>query len=466
MCLVDAAADEVVDGRLTGGIPGMVSSTPPEPSEAGNGADLVDNQDGTAEKVRPSMAVRFGQMRNIGEFVHPAGLKASCGARMVIQTKRGIEIGEYVPLGCDGGDESASREGLKRFVSASGPEYLQAQAGRVLREATAADLAEYDRIIADADDKRRFCQNLAEQHNLEMRVVSCEPLFGGERIIFYFVAEERVDFRNLVKDLAHEFQTRIEMRQVGARDEARLVADFETCGRECCCRSFLKNLKPVSMKMAKMQKATLDPSKVSGRCGRLKCCLRYEHSSYEELERQLPRMGTRVRTQRGTGAVVSRQILTQLLQIQTEAGGRIAVAVEEILGPDDGTTPEMPEPPRADQKGAARESGPRSPGDGVGRQEGTEGGRGGRRRSRRSSPASGRKADAAPEAPEPSPDEEQAPSSPPRGKGDEQAARGQGGGKRRRRRRPPRRGQSDAGKNAPAQRPADGGGGETGGDNS
>ena len=114
-------------------------------------------------------------------------------------------------------------------------------------------------------------------------------MFGGERILFYFTAEERIDFRSMVRDLTTEYRTRIEMRQVGARDEARLLADYETCGREVCCKVFLKTLRPITMRMAKLQKATLDPTQVSGRCGRLKCCLRYEHVGYEELDKKLPR---------------------------------------------------------------------------------------------------------------------------------------------------------------------------------
>jgi hypothetical protein len=146
------------------------------------------------------------------------------------------------------------------------------------------------------------------------------------------VAEGRIDFRALVRDLAGEFQTRIEMRQVGARDEARLLADYETCGRECCCKNFLKSLKPINMKMAKMQKATLDPAKVSGRCGRLKCCLRYEHATYEELDRKLPPLGTRVASTGGlAGTVIARQILTQLVQIQTDDGGRSVIPVEDLI---------------------------------------------------------------------------------------------------------------------------------------
>ncbi|MBU0718155.1 MAG: hypothetical protein KJ749_07910, partial [Planctomycetes bacterium] len=171
-----------------------------------------------------------------------------------------------------------------------------------------------------------------------MRVVECECPFGGERIICYFTAVERVDFRGLVKDLAREYRTRIEMRQVGARDEARLLADFETCGREVCCKSFLKTLKPISMRMAKLQKSTLDPTQVSGRCGRLKCCLHYENVGYEELDKRLPRNGARVHTSQGEGVVISRQVLTQLLQIRTDADVVLAVSIEDLLAPGEAKT--------------------------------------------------------------------------------------------------------------------------------
>jgi len=156
-----------------------------------------------------------------------------------------------------------------------------------------------------------------------------------------------------VRDLAQEYHTRIEMRQVGARDEARLLADYETCGQECCCKTFLKTLKPISMRMAKMQKATLDPSKVSGRCGRLKCCLRYEHDTYESLDKKLPKIGRSIRTAHGEGIVVDRQILTQLVQIEMDDSKRITVVAEDILPPEgeiEDATPKPPKPPTPPEK--------------------------------------------------------------------------------------------------------------------
>jgi cell fate regulator YaaT (PSP1 superfamily) len=144
------------------------------------------------------------------------------------------------------------------------------------------------------------------------------------------VADGRIDFRELVKRLAKEFQTRIEMRQIGSRDEAKLAVDYEACGLECCCKRFLKSLKPVNMRMAKLQKATLDPSKISGHCGRLKCCLRYEDETYRELKTHLPKKNTKVRTPYGDGTVADTHILTQLVVVQKKDGPPIVVPVEEI----------------------------------------------------------------------------------------------------------------------------------------
>ena len=164
-----------------------------------------------------------------------------------------------------------------------------------------------------------------------MKLASVEHLYGTKKIIFYYLANGRIDFRELVKDLAKEYQARIEMKQIGVRDEARLLADYEHCGRELCCRSYLKNLEPVTMKMAKNQKATLDPSKISGRCGRLMCCLRYEDRVYEELKNSLPKKGSVVKTIKGTGEVVNYDVLQQQVVIETENRSRQTVSVGEII---------------------------------------------------------------------------------------------------------------------------------------
>ncbi len=400
-------------------------------SSCGSGAAGDGDRCGNGlERVYPTTAVRFGYMRYIGEFSHPADLRFTCGAKVVIQTQRGIEIGSQVSLSCSGCDKSVTREEMRQWVRQSGEDTYMFNAGRILREATAADLAEFAHIQEGARERRDFARKTVERHGLPIRVVECECLFGGERIIFHFTAAERVDFRAMVKDLAKEYRTRIEMRQIGARDEARLLADYETCGREICCKVFLKSLKPISMRMAKLQKATLDPSQVSGRCGRLKCCLRYEHIGYEELDKRLPRNGARIQTVHGDGVVVNRQVLTQLVQIRTEDEGLVTVVVEDI---SDGTA-KAPPPPRPEPE--SKEAPPRRP---ARRSSGRRG-------------AAGRKTDARPSAPgkEPrrekqddvSPKETPAPAA---GKAPPESSEEQDGARRRRRRRRKRRRRGDGG---------------------
>jgi cell fate regulator YaaT (PSP1 superfamily) len=169
-----------------------------------------------------------------------------------------------------------------------------------------------------------------------MDLVDVEVVFGGERIVFYYLAEKRVDFRELVRDLARVFQTRIEMRQIGVRDEAKLLADYGDCGKPVCCNTHLSRMPPVSMRMAKIQKTTLDPSKISGRCGRLKCCLRYEFEGYQALERELPAVGARVITVRGQGRVMALEILAQRAVVELEDKRRVVVTRDEIQGVERG----------------------------------------------------------------------------------------------------------------------------------
>ncbi|MEP0848534.1 MAG: signal peptidase [Phycisphaerae bacterium] len=276
------------------------------------------------------MAVRYGAMNWVGEFSYRQGSVFKCGGRVVLQTDRGIELGTQVSVSCTGCTKSVSREQIKRYVENSGPEFYKLRAGRILREATPQDLNEHERLNARLREDVDHCALLAAQLGMDMKVVTAEHLLGGERIVFYFRSDGRIDFRDLVRELARHHQTRIEMRQVGARDEARLVADYEVCGRECCCKNFLKKLRPVTMKMAKTQKSTLDPSKVSGRCGRLRCCLRYEHEGYEALAKKLPRIGSFVESTHGIGRVVDRQILTQLVLLRLADDREVALPIEDV----------------------------------------------------------------------------------------------------------------------------------------
>ncbi|MFL5511028.1 MAG: stage 0 sporulation family protein [Gemmatimonadales bacterium] len=188
------------------------------------------------------------------------------------------------------------------------------------------------RFLRDLQKKEFVkAEELIAKHHLAMQLVDVEHLFGGERIIFYFLAEHRVDFRELVKSMAREFHTRIELRQIGVRDEAKLKADYGDCGKPVCCNTHMVVMPPVSMRMAKLQKSTLDPSKISGRCGRLKCCLRFEQDVYEEFQQQLPPVGCRVVTSKGQGRVLAHEILARRVLVEFEDGRRLPVALDEVL---------------------------------------------------------------------------------------------------------------------------------------
>src|SRR5438552_3370336 len=222
--------------------------------------------------------VRHGAMRCLGEFEADEGSIHARGQRVVVRTDRGLEIGDLL---CEANPRAVE------LLS-------EATHGQILRRLTLEDLAQAERCRAAESQEFETSCRLVEQRQLQMELVDVEHLFGGERIVFYFLAEKRVDFRDLVKDLAREYKTRIEMRQIGVRDEAKLLADYGDCGKPVCCNSHMASMPPVSMKMAKLQKSTLDPSKISGRCGRLKCCLRFEQDVYEEFQQQLPPVGARI----------------------------------------------------------------------------------------------------------------------------------------------------------------------------
>jgi len=285
----------------------------------------------------PMMVVRFGLMRRVGLFRHSLDKIPPHGTKVVIRTERGVEMGEFLAMV---GEEDQSwptclrRERLQEYVRCSAGGYPLRREGVVLRLANHQDIVDHRHLESSAREEAAFCGEQILQLKLPMKVVAAEHLLGGERIAFYFCAESRVDFRELVRRLAGEYRTRVELRQVGARDEARLVADYERCGLRCCCQEFLKDLHPVSMRMAKMQKATLDPSKISGRCGRLMCCLRYEDDGYEELRQKLPRRNTWVRTAERVGRVVETQILTQLVRLELADRSQVVVSNEEIVQRD------------------------------------------------------------------------------------------------------------------------------------
>lgn len=264
--------------------------------------------------MRHVLTVRYGVLRNTADFIAMFD-SPRVGDQVVIRTNRGTEFGEVIAK-------------VREIEDDAPVENL----GEVLRRASHEDKEKQRKInneLIPAESK--FCQKKIKEHKLLMKLANIEHLFGTKKIIFYFLANGRVDFRELVKDLANEYQARIEMKQIGVRDEARLLADYEHCGRELCCRSFLKNLDPVTMKMAKNQKATLDPSKISGRCGRLMCCLRYEDKVYEDLKLCLPKKGFIVKTTKGSGEVINYDVLQQQVTIELENGSKISVLVRDII---------------------------------------------------------------------------------------------------------------------------------------
>lgn len=292
------------------------------------------------ENVKPKgpkhpklMLVRYGRMGGMGWFEHHENHISKLNSYVVIKTERGLELGQVVGLqNYRGGQFKSSPEQVEAYYCNRTKDFPLGEGGTFVRFATHEDVREQEHLEKSAINEAKCAQKLAEKLNLKMRIIEAEHLFGGERIIFYFTSEGRVDFRDLVKQLAREYQTRIELRQIGSRDEARLISDYETCGQQCCCSRYLKILEPVNMRMAKLQKATLDPSKISGHCGRLKCCLRYEDETYMDLKDKLPRKNSTVQTPKGPGKVVDIHILTQLVVVQDQLGDRKAWPLEE-LGP-------------------------------------------------------------------------------------------------------------------------------------
>lgn len=263
----------------------------------------------------PRYVVRYGTMRALGVFSSRGQDRYARGMRVIARTQRGLEAGDVL---AEAADEQAEK-------LASGP------GGQIMREMSAEDHNEWTHIEAKERATFEICVRHARQIGLAMELVDVEHLFGGERVVVYYLAEERVDFRDLVKALASEFQTRIEMRQIGVRDEAKLLADYGDCGQPVCCGTFLSEMPPVSMKMAKVQKATLDPTKISGRCGRLKCCLRYEYDIYEDLQRDLPPIGSDIVTKNGRARVLGQEILAQQLLVSMEDNRRVLIPTSDVL---------------------------------------------------------------------------------------------------------------------------------------
>ncbi|MDW7709093.1 MAG: stage 0 sporulation family protein [Deferrisomatales bacterium] len=265
----------------------------------------------------------------------------SCGLGdwLVVETERGMALGQV----------------------ASGPREEEAPPGqlikKVLRRAEDRDILRYEQNCELEGYAHQFCLERIRELGLPMKLVEVEFLFDGSKALFYFTSEGRVDFRDLVRDLARQFHTRIEMRQIGVRDEAKLVGGVGCCGRELCCATWLTDFAPISVRMAKDQNVSLNPGKISGICGRLMCCLSYEHQMYRELGQEVPKLGKIVKTPRGEGRVVRRNVLEGTFVLAGE-GREFEVSVDEYHG-------RAPPPPVSGEAeppaGGSRPEGPRRP---------------------------------------------------------------------------------------------------------
>ncbi len=263
----------------------------------------------------PKYVVRTGVMRALGVYSSGRDTTYQRETEVVVRTDRGMETGVVL---CE-----ATPEAIEQIKDPG--------TGQILRAMTDDDVNDRSRLLDQARQEYQTCRRLIEEHKLDMQLVDVEHLFGGERVVVYYLAENRVDFRELVRQLAGEFQTRVEMRQIGVRDEAKVLADYGDCGKPVCCNTHLSEMPPVSMKMAKIQKATLDPTKISGRCGRLKCCLRYEYDTYEALRKELPPLGSDVVTSRGRARVLAQEILAGQILVETEDHRRVLIDSSEVV---------------------------------------------------------------------------------------------------------------------------------------
>ncbi|MBR5090855.1 MAG: stage 0 sporulation family protein [Ruminiclostridium sp.] len=244
------------------------------------------------------IGIRFKEVGKVYYF-SPGNKTLSAGEKVIVETARGVECGEVVIPNREVDD--------KNVVQPLKP---------IIRKANADDFKRIrDNEAKEAEILKTFTKKIAE-HKLKMKPIDVEYTFDGSKILFYFSAENRVDFRELVKDLASVYRTRIELRQIGVRDEAKMLGGLGICGRPFCCASFLGEFQPVSIKMAKEQSLSLNPTKISGTCGRLMCCLKYEQDSYEALLKITPKVGAIVDTPDGQGQVEDSNILTGMLKVK------------------------------------------------------------------------------------------------------------------------------------------------------
>lgn len=247
------------------------------------------------------IGVRF---KNVGKtyYFSPGERQLTLGDRVIVETARGVECGSVVIQNRRVEDDK-----------------IVAPLKTVIRVAEEKDLRQMEENRKREKDAFRICQEKIQKHKLQMHLVEVEYTFDNNKILFYFTADGRIDFRELVKDLAGIFRTRIELRQIGVRDESKMLGGLGVCGRPFCCNTFLGDFQPVSIKMAKEQSLSLNPTKISGTCGRLMCCLKYEQDAYEDLLRITPKVGAIVSTSSGNGTVIEVNLLTGILKVSLDA---------------------------------------------------------------------------------------------------------------------------------------------------
>lgn len=241
------------------------------------------------------------------------GIFLKVGDKCIIEAEKGLEFGVVAIA--------------RRKITMS---LIQRPLKSVVRKASEEDIKQVEKNEALEREAFSICSNKIQEREVEMKLVKVEFSFDSQKATFYFTAEERVDFRELVKDLAHHFKIKIEMKQIGLRDEAKMLGGCGPCGRGLCCAGFLKDFEPVSIKMAKDQNLALNPVKISGVCGRLMCCLIYEHETYKELQRNLPKVGKIVDTKEGKGKITKINLLQQTGVVELEDGKRIDVDIRDF----------------------------------------------------------------------------------------------------------------------------------------
>jgi len=258
------------------------------------------------------VGVRFKQAGKIYYF-NPNGITVNPGDAVIVETARGTEFGQVMV-------------GLKEVADDKVTQPLK----NVIRIATAADQIQLNENKDKEKKAFAICQQKIEQHQLEMKLIDVEYTFDRSKILFYFTADGRVDFRELVKDLAAVFRTRIELRQIGVRDEAKMMGGLGPCGRPLCCATFLGDFEPVSIKMAKEQNLSLNPVKISGICSRLMCCLKYEASSYRDVKADLPLVGGRVRVNETEGVIIESNPQKECLVVKFANGEKKEVLLADV----------------------------------------------------------------------------------------------------------------------------------------